>query len=57
MQKRIQTFCFQMDIILMRFQCYLYSKDIIEYEKYANNYDYNKGCFLSGLYKLLDNGF
>ncbi len=32
-------------------------KDIIEYEKYANNYDYNKAVFLMSLYKLLDNGF
>lgn len=32
-------------------------KDIIQYEKYANNYDYNKAVFLMSLYKLLDNGF
>ncbi|WP_282787322.1 acyl-CoA reductase [Flavobacterium croceum] len=32
-------------------------KDCIEYQKYANNYDYNKAVFLMSLYKLLDNGF
>ncbi len=35
---------------------YEYS-DIIKYEKYANNYDYNKAVFLMSNYKLLDNGF
>lgn len=32
-------------------------KDIIQYEKYANNYDYNKAVFLMSNFKLLDNGF
>lgn len=32
-------------------------KEVIEYEKYANNYDYNKAVFLMSLYQLLDNGF
>lgn len=32
-------------------------KGVIEYEKYANNYDYNKAVFLMSLYKILDNGF
>lgn len=32
-------------------------KDVIFYEKYANNYDYNKAVFLMSLYKLLDNEF
>jgi hypothetical protein len=32
-------------------------KCVIEYEKYANNYDYNKAVFLMSLYKILDNGF
>lgn len=32
-------------------------KAIIDYEKYANNYDYNKAVFLMSLYKILDNGF
>lgn len=32
-------------------------KDIIYYEKYANNYDYNKAVFLMSNYKLLDNEF
>lgn len=35
---------------------YEYS-DIIHYEKYANNYDYNKAVFLMSNFKLLDNGF
>ena len=30
---------------------------IIHYEKYANNYDYNKAVFLMSNFKLLDNGF
>lgn len=32
-------------------------RDIIQYEKYANNYDYNKAVFLMSNFKLLDNGF
>jgi len=32
-------------------------RDIIHYEKYANNYDYNKAVFLMSNFKLLDNGF
>lgn len=32
-------------------------KDIIYYEKYANNYDYNKAVFLMSNFKLLDNEF
>lgn len=32
-------------------------QDIIKYEKYANNYDYNKAVFLMSLFQLLDNGF
>ena len=31
--------------------------DVIHYEKYANNYDYNKAVFLMSNFKLLDNGF
>lgn len=31
--------------------------DIIHYEKYANNYDYNKAVFLMSNYSLLDNEF
>lgn len=30
---------------------------VIDYEKYGNNYDYNKAVYLMSLYKLLDNGF
>ena len=32
-------------------------RGVIEYEKYANNYDYNKAVFLMSRYELLDNGF
>ncbi|GAA4769441.1 MULTISPECIES: acyl-CoA reductase [Flavobacterium] len=32
-------------------------QDIIKYEKYANNYDYNKAVFLMSLFQILDNGF
>lgn len=32
-------------------------RDVINYEKYANNYDYNKAVFLMSNYKILDNGF
>lgn len=32
-------------------------RDVINYEKYANNYDYNKAVFLMSNFKLLDNGF
>lgn len=32
-------------------------RDIIEYEKYANNYDYNKAVYLMSNFKLLENGF
>ncbi len=31
--------------------------DVIKYEKYANNYDYNKAVFLMSNFKLLDNEF
>lgn len=31
--------------------------DCIHYDKYANNYDYNKAVFLMSLFKILDNGF
>jgi hypothetical protein len=32
-------------------------QDVIKYEKYANNYDYNKAVFLMSQFKLLDNEF
>lgn len=32
-------------------------REVIEYEKYANNYDYNKAVFLMSNYSILDNGF
>lgn len=39
------------------FKALFEKKDIIEYQKYANNYDYNKAVFLMSNFKLLDNGF
>ncbi|WP_281631974.1 acyl-CoA reductase [Flavobacterium luteolum] len=39
------------------FQAIFKYQDIIHYEKYANNYDYNKAVFLMSNFKLLDNGF
>ncbi|HMI07478.1 MAG TPA: acyl-CoA reductase [Flavobacterium sp.] len=32
-------------------------QDVIKYERYANNYDYNKAVFLMSNFKLLDNEF
>jgi len=32
-------------------------KDIINYTKYANNYDYNKAVYLMSLFKIQENGF
>jgi hypothetical protein len=32
-------------------------KDVIYYQKYSNNYDYNKAVFLMSNFKLLDNEF
>lgn len=32
-------------------------KDIIEYTKYANNYDYNKAVYLMSLFDIQENGF
>ena len=39
------------------FQAIYPYKDIIEEQKYANNYDYNKAVYLMSLYRLLENGF
>ena len=39
------------------FQAIYPYKYIIEEQKYANNYDYNKAVYLMSLYKLLENGF
>jgi len=39
------------------FQAIYAYKDIIYYEKYSNNYDYNKAVFLMSNFKLLDNEF
>lgn len=32
-------------------------KDIINYKKYENNYDYNKAIYLMSLFNILENGF
>ncbi|WP_445710866.1 acyl-CoA reductase [Flavobacterium sp.] len=32
-------------------------QEVVKYEKYANNYDYNKAVYLMSNFKLLDNGF
>ncbi|HLP64463.1 acyl-CoA reductase [Flavobacterium sp.] len=39
------------------FQAIYEYKDVIFYEKYSNNYDYNKAVFLMSNFKLLDNEF
>lgn len=39
------------------FEAMFAHQDVIKYEKYANNYDYNKAVFLMSNFKLLDNGF
>lgn len=39
------------------FEAIFVYQDVIHYEKYANNYDYNKAVFLMSNFKLLDNGF
>lgn len=39
------------------FQAIFKYKDVIFYEKYSNNYDYNKAVFLMSNFKLLDNEF
>jgi hypothetical protein len=39
------------------FESIFNQQDVIHYEKYANNYDYNKAVFLMSNFKLLDNGF
>ncbi|MCA0931704.1 acyl-CoA reductase [Lutimonas saemankumensis] len=32
-------------------------KDVLNYDKYVNNYDYNKAVYLMSNFKLLENGF
>lgn len=39
------------------FKAMFHYKELIEYEKYSNNYDYNKAVFLMSEFKILDNGF
>lgn len=39
------------------FKAIFEQRDVIQYEKYANNYDYNKAVFLMSNFKLLDNEF
>ena len=52
------SFLFQKDIRFDSFfEAIFEYQDVIHYEKYANNYDYNKAVFLMSNFKLLDNGF
>lgn len=39
------------------FQAVYRFKEVIYYNKYVNNYDYNKAVYLMSEYKLLENGF
>lgn len=39
------------------FQAIYEFKEFIYYDKYVNNYDYNKAVYLMSQYKLLENGF
>jgi hypothetical protein len=39
------------------FQAIYKFKEVIYYNKYVNNYDYNKAVYLMSNYKLLENGF
>lgn len=39
------------------FEAIFEHQDVIKYEKYANNYDYNKAVYLMSLFQILDNGF
>ena len=39
------------------FQAVYQFKEVIYYNKYVNNYDYNKAVYLMSEYKLLENGF
>lgn len=39
------------------FQAIYKFKEVIYYNKYVNNYDYNKAVYLMSEYKLLENGF
>jgi hypothetical protein len=52
-----QTFQIPKDIHSIPFEAIFVYQDVIHYEKYANNYDYNKAVFLMSNFKLLDNGF
>jgi len=39
------------------FKAMFHYKEIVDYQKYANNYDYNKAVFLMSSFLILDNGF
>ncbi|MDY0089080.1 MAG: acyl-CoA reductase [Flavobacteriaceae bacterium] len=39
------------------FEAMYHYRNLIEYEKYANNYDYNKAVYLMSRFNILDNGF
>ncbi len=39
------------------FKAMFQNKEVVDYQKYANNYDYNKAVFLMSNFLILDNGF
>ena len=39
------------------FESFFQYSHVLEHQKYANNYDYNKAIFLMGTNKLIENGF
>lgn len=39
------------------FENFIHKKDIVNHNKYANNYDYNRAVYLMNSEKFLDNGF
>ncbi|MFZ9004502.1 MAG: acyl-CoA reductase, partial [Robiginitalea sp.] len=39
------------------FECFYPYRPLIDHQKYANNYDYNKAVFLMSGSRMLDNGF
>jgi hypothetical protein len=52
------NYLFQKTMIFkLSFKAIFKYKDVIFYEKYSNNYDYNKAVFLMSNFKLLDNEF
>ena len=44
-------------LIILLFNALYDFRDIINHNKYANNYDYNKAVYLMGEQKFIENGF